>query len=99
MEAEAIVRGGGDPARARDLLAAVRGRVGLGAVEPTLENIYNERRLELATEGHRFFDLVRTGRAASVLGPLGFQANKHEVLPIPQQEIDVTNGVLKQNNY
>ncbi|HEX2536298.1 MAG TPA: RagB/SusD family nutrient uptake outer membrane protein [Chitinophagaceae bacterium] len=97
LEAEALVRGGGDLARARQLLNAVRDRVDLPEVEPTLDNIYNERRLELATEGHRFFDLVRTGRAAAVLGPLGFQANKNEVLPIPQQEIDVTNGVLDQN--
>jgi hypothetical protein len=99
MEAEALVRGGGDLSRAKDLLDAVRSRVGLTSVPATLDNIYNERRLELATEGHRFFDLVRTGKAATVLGPLGFVANKHELLPIPQQEIDVTNGVLKQNNY
>lgn len=99
MEAEALLRSGGDVSRAQDLLDAVRGRVGLGSVPVTLDNIYHERRLELATEGHRYFDLVRTGRAATVLGPLGFVEGKHEVLPIPQQEIDVTNGVLKQNNY
>lgn len=97
LEAEAIVRGGGNTSRAEELLNAVRDRVGLAPVAATLDNIYKERRLELATEGHRFFDLVRTGRAAAVLGPLGFQANKHEVLPIPQQEVDITNGVLKQN--
>ncbi len=97
LEAEALVRSGGDTNRAKELLNAVRARVGLAPVEPTLENIYRERRLELATEGHRYFDLVRTGRAAAVLGPLGFQANKNEVLPIPQQEVDITNGVLKQN--
>jgi hypothetical protein len=69
-------------------------------VAVTLDNVYNERRLELATEGHRFFDLIRTGQAASVLAGKGFTAGKNEVLPIPQQELDVTNGVLKQNpNY
>ncbi|WP_114781246.1 RagB/SusD family nutrient uptake outer membrane protein [Botryobacter ruber] len=100
LEAEAIVRSGGDISRAKMLLDAVRARVGLPSVPPTLENIYRERQLELATEGHRFFDLVRTGRAAAVLGPLGFKANKNEVLPIPQQEIDLTKGVLQQNrNY
>lgn len=99
MEAEAIVRGGGNVARAQELLDAVRARVGLSSVPATADNIFNERYLELATEGHRFFDLVRTGRAVAALGHLGFIANKHEVLPIPQQEIDVTNGVLKQNNY
>jgi tetratricopeptide (TPR) repeat protein len=59
--------------------------------------ILNERRLELAMEGERFFDLVRTGKAAAVLTPLGFKTGKHEVFPIPQGEVD---GGLKQNpNY
>lgn len=97
LEAEALVRGGGDAARAQYLLDTVRHRVGLSSVPATLDNIYKERRLELATEGHRFFDLVRSGKAVEVLGPRGFKPNKHEVLPIPQQEIDVTNKVLVQN--
>lgn len=59
--------------------------------------IFRERRVELALEGHRFWDLVRTGRAAAVLGPLGFVAGKHELLPIPQNEIDLAQGRLKQN--
>jgi len=59
--------------------------------------IFNERRVELAMEGWRFWDLVRTGRAASVLGPLGFIAGKHELLPIPQSEIDISQGSLVQN--
>ena len=97
LEAEALVRGNGDAARAKSLLDAVRARVGLASVAATLDNIYNERRMELATEGHRFFDLVRTGRAATVLASRGFKANKNEVLPIPQSEIDITNKVLVQN--
>lgn len=59
--------------------------------------IYDERRLELALEGHRYWDLLRTDRAVEVLGPLGFQAGKHELLPIPQTEIDLTQGSLEQN--
>jgi hypothetical protein len=59
--------------------------------------IFNERRAELAMEGWRFWDLVRTGRAAQVLGPLGFIAGKHELLPIPQSEIDISQGALIQN--
>ncbi|KKK82890.1 hypothetical protein LCGC14_2798870, partial [marine sediment metagenome] len=90
MEAEALVESGGDAARAGDLLNAVRTRVGLGPVTATLENIYRERRLELATEGHRWFDLVRTGRAATVLAGTGFVADKNEVLPIPLQELNNT---------
>jgi hypothetical protein len=59
--------------------------------------IMEERRHELAMEGHRFWDLVRTGRAAQVLGPLGFVPGKHELLPIPQNEIDISQGTLIQN--
>jgi tetratricopeptide (TPR) repeat protein len=59
--------------------------------------VLEERRHELALEGHRFWDLVRTGRAATVLGPLGFVAGKHELLPIPQNEIDISQGTLEQN--
>jgi len=59
--------------------------------------IFNERRYELAMEGFRFWDLVRSGKAADVLGPLGFVVNKHELLPIPQNEIDISQGTLEQN--
>jgi starch-binding outer membrane protein, SusD/RagB family len=59
--------------------------------------ILNERRHELAMEGHRFWDLIRTGKASSVLGPLGFVTGKHELLPIPQNEIDIAQGTLTQN--
>ena len=57
------------------------------------QEIWDERRLELAGEGSRFFDLVRTGQAASIIS--GFVAGKHELFPIPQTEIDVSN--LTQN--
>ena len=59
--------------------------------------ILNERRHELAMEGHRFWDLVRTNKAAAVLGPLGFISGKHELLPIPQTQIDLGQGSLTQN--
>ena len=62
--------------------------------------IIQERRVELALEGHRFWDLVRTGMAAQILGPLGFIAGQHELLPIPQTEIDISQGTMQQNpNY
>lgn len=61
--------------------------------------IWQERRVELAMEQHRWFDLVRTGRAASVMQALGkpFVAGKHELFPIPQGEVDLSEGALTQN--
>lgn len=59
--------------------------------------IFNERRHELAMEGWRYWDLLRTGRAAAALGPLGFISGKHDLLPIPQSEIDNSQGTLIQN--
>ncbi|OIP83719.1 MAG: hypothetical protein AUK44_04475 [Porphyromonadaceae bacterium CG2_30_38_12] len=98
MEAEAILEStNGDANRALTLLSAVRARVGLAPVAATLENVYNERKLELATEGHRWYDLVRTGQAPTILGRNGFVAGKNEVLPIPLEEM--TNTKLEQNNY
>jgi len=59
--------------------------------------IYHERRVELAMENDRYFDVIRQGRAAAVFGPLGWKANKNEVWPIPQAEIDNSGSVLVQN--
>ena len=70
-----------------------------------------ERRLELGLEGFRFFDLVRWGVAKptidqyladevkrrSYLAPAKFTAGRDEYLPIPQQQIDLSGGVYKQN--
>jgi len=62
--------------------------------------IWHERRVELALEGDRFVDLVRTGQAASVLAPYGFTAGKNEVFPIPLNSIVSSQNVLTQNpNY
>lgn len=100
MAAEAYARSG-DDGTARAYLNQVRARVALPPAtiggSALLDFIYKERRLELATEGHRFFDLIRTGQAAAVLGPQGFTSGKNEVLPIPQTEIDITSGTLIQN--
>ena len=95
MEAEAL---GGTGARAQALLDAVRARVGLPSVPVSMQAIKDERRKELAGEGHRWFDLVRWGDAPSALSSKGFVTNKNEVLPIPYSEL--LNTALKQNqNY
>ncbi|GAA3764853.1 RagB/SusD family nutrient uptake outer membrane protein [Flavobacterium ginsengiterrae] len=94
LEAEAL---GGTGARAQALLDAVRDRVGLAPVPVSLNAIYEERRLELAGEGHRWFDLVRTGQAAAKLAFKGFTANKNEVFPIPYSEFNNTKMVQNQN--
>ncbi len=93
MEAEALVRAGKNQTRAQSLLDAVRSRVNLPSVPATLANIYNERRLELATEGHRWDDLVRTGQAATVLAFKNFKKDKNEYLPIPLSSLSNTKLV------
>jgi len=95
LEAEALIRGGGNATRAAALLNAVRGRVNLGPTEATLENIKHERRMELVGEGHRWFDLVRWGDAAAALADRGFVAGKHEILPIPLLEME--NTLIEQS--
>jgi hypothetical protein len=83
-----------------------RARAGNASILPVISEtnqvalrdlILEERRHELALEQHRFWDLVRTGKAAEVLGPLGFVAGKHDFFPIPQSEIDISQGSLEQN--
>lgn len=92
MEAEAL---NGQGARAQALLDAVRARVGLASTPVSLDAIYLERRKELAGEGHRWHDLVRSGKAATVLAPRGFVAGKHEHWPIPLNE--TLNTMITQN--
>jgi hypothetical protein len=90
MEAEAL---GGTGARAQALLDAVRARVGLSSVPVSMQTIKNERRAELAGEGHRWFDLVRWGDATTVLASRGFVQGKNEIFPIPSRELQGTKLV------
>ena len=99
MHAEACNRSG-DDATAIASLNLVRARATVPAVDglsgQTLLNaIWHERRVELGLEGHRFFDLVRQGRAAQLLD--GFVPGKSELFPIPTAEITLSNGQLTQN--
>lgn len=91
----------------------VRSRVGLSATPAANQTdmalaIEKERRLELAFEGQRWFDLVRTQRAIEVMNaqkdgngnPLNYNAQSYQLIyPIPQTQLDL-NPLLKQNpNY
>ncbi|WP_228054848.1 RagB/SusD family nutrient uptake outer membrane protein [Kordia antarctica] len=80
-------------------LNKVRTRAGLLNTTATTQTavrtaIANERRLELAFEGHRWFDLVRTGTATTVLG---FTDTNYYVAPIPISEITSSFGAITQN--
>jgi hypothetical protein len=84
------------------LLDGIRTRAGLNSLTGTVSSqadvrqvIANERRLELAFEGQRWFDLVRTGTAQSVLG---FSNPDYLLFPIPVSEVLATRGVITQNS-
>ncbi|MES2862810.1 MAG: RagB/SusD family nutrient uptake outer membrane protein [Bacteroidota bacterium] len=104
MAAEAFNRSGNDT-KGRDYLNLVRRRAfgdtnhDISASGAALTDfIWAERRLELIGEGHRFFDLVRTNKATTSI--TGFVSGKHEVFPIPLEEIQFSNGNWTQNpNY
>jgi starch-binding outer membrane protein, SusD/RagB family len=99
MNAEAGLQiGMGDPA-AR--VNEVRERAGLTPkATVTIQDVWQERHVELAMEHDRFWDLVRQGRAQQVLhaaGKTNFVAGKHELLPIPNSQILLSGDKLTQN--
>jgi starch-binding outer membrane protein, SusD/RagB family len=58
--------------------------------------IHQERRIELAMEWERFYDLIRWGEAKTAIGA-SFVVGKHELFPIPQSEIDKSGGLITPN--
>jgi hypothetical protein len=97
----------GNQTLAKQSLNAVRARArgGNNAILPditasdqaTLRTaIWEERHHELALEFDRYFDVIRQGRALQIFGPKGW-TEKYTVWPIPQNEIDLSAGVLTQN--
>lgn len=88
-------------AKATDYVNQIRNRAGLGNTTATTQvamraAIKQERKVELAMEGERFFDLVRWNDASAVLGASGYTPC-HKYYPLPQSAIDFAGGVLVQN--
>lgn len=102
MYAEALNENG-KAGEALSYLNQIRGRAGVDGYaglsrEELRERIALERRLELAFEGHRWFDLVRTGRAYEVMAPFGMRAHM-VVFPVPLEQIQIINNpsIFPQN--
>ncbi len=97
----------GQTSSAIPLLNQVRQRANISNTSASTQSdvrtaIWKERRLELAFEHDRWFDLVRTGQAQSALAANGktFVVGKHEVFPLPQTFITEAKGRSAQNpNY
>ncbi len=113
MYAEAANEVGGatNLTNARNALNSVRlrARNGVAGILPDItaadqvslrDAIRKERRVELAMEHERFFDIVRWGIAQAAMGAAGktnFSSSRDGLLPIPQTQIDLSAGVLTQN--
>lgn len=103
LYAETLNENGAAPATSLGLLDDIRERAGLEVLDPVTINtpelvrqaIQNERRLELAFEGQRWFDLVRTGTVDAEMGQT-INPNYH-LFPIPISEVLVSDGVITQN--
>ncbi len=105
MNAEAACElGNTDDALAKLEMVRARARGGDNSILPKITTtdidelrakIHQERRIELAMEWERFYDLVRWDEAKSVIP--NFIVGKHELFPIPQTEIDKSEGIITQN--
>lgn len=103
LYAEALNETGGSAQQVLDLLDPIRSRAGVAPLDHTVLNsqalvrqaIQDERRLELAFEGHRWFDLVRTNTVNAEMGT-SVNSNYH-IFPLPLSEILASDGVITQN--
>ena len=104
--AELVVDGAGS-GDAQGWLNEVRARAGLGSITANKENIIEERAFEFLGEGKRYWDLIRTGLAPTVLVPsdevvndrTGRYTDNKKYIPFPQSEIDQASGTITQNPY
>ncbi|HEX2395845.1 MAG TPA: RagB/SusD family nutrient uptake outer membrane protein [Bacteroidales bacterium] len=116
LKAEAYA-GLGNLSAAADIVRVIRARVSLPPLsasetstqEAMLDAVLNERRLELAFEGQRWFDLVRTGKVFTVLNTLNDRdagrlamdpvTEETTLLPLPQSEIDINPSLVQNPGY
>ena len=104
LYAEAMNENGSSAEMVLDVLDPIRTRAGLAALDHTVLNnqdlvrqaIQDERRLELAFEGQRWFDLVRTGTVNAEMGQT--IDSKYHLFPVPVSEVLVSFGVITQND-
>lgn len=99
IRAEAATHIGADAATPLNL---VRSRVNLAPISsPTKEDVWKERRLELAFEHDRWFDIVRTGQGQAAMSANGkvFVVGKHELFPIPNNQIIQTPTIGQNPNW
>ena len=107
LHVEAILAGGPSTSSSAALSSfnLIRNRAGLADDDDgiiTKQELMDERRVELAFENHRLFDLIRMGEAQNVLSTFASSvgasfASSDLLLPIPQREINLSNGLLTQN--
>lgn len=104
LYAETLNENGAAPATALAVLDPIRERAGLSPMDASALNtqalvrqaIQDERRLELAFEGQRWFDLVRTGTVDAAMGQT--IDSRYHLFPIPVSEVLSSFGVITQND-
>ncbi|WP_411032118.1 RagB/SusD family nutrient uptake outer membrane protein [Spongiimicrobium sp. 3-5] len=101
LYAEALIEGGGDLTIARQQIDDIRVRAGLpilDAAADLTQAMRQEKRIELALEPHRWFDITRWGIGSQIFGAAW--DDRFNVFPFPLSEVDRSGGMLQQNpNY
>ena len=95
--AEAVIKKGRTAHAMNVINGQIRNRVGLGptAIADPFKALQHEKRVEMAFEPHRWFDITRWGLGSAIFGSRW--NDKFKVFPFPQSEIDRSAGLLKQN--
>jgi hypothetical protein len=99
LYAEALIRGGGSTSLAAQQINDIRNRAGLEDLDPgvdLMEAMMQEKRVELAFEPHRWFDITRWEIGSSLFG--SSWNDKYNLFPFPLTEIERSNGLLTQNS-